>query len=475
VSESGAALKVFVSSTSQDLREYRAVARNVILDVGWHPVMMEHFGASPSPTVDACLREVEQCDLMLLLGSFRRGWVPAVDQGGNATDSITALELAHARKRNIPVLAMLASETWPGNLWEDDADARAWVKRFRADLNLPAVFFDSEVVSAGEAERLPSFRSRVREVLLAHQRRRLEELASRRREETPQVDYFESACDGLFSGTDVPFVSLGIYGTGPLSSHALGKAFENGNIADQSLATASEYWERVHGSRAAFLRHFSRVVREQEQQVGELAVFALLSRIPRLPLIVCATFDRLLDQYLERAGKPFVVISHILRSADNVHDGKILVLRPGAAPDICLADKVNVEQGEAVVYRPLGAPFLHDLVDPELELDTVVVTETDHLTFLRRLENQHTQIPPRLSRLFKRCPLLFLGYALDVWQYRLVMQVFQSVGPRSPQCVTRAVRVTDTPMEAIAWKRLNADVIPMDPNEFASRAVRRAS
>ena len=473
MAKSGAALNVFVSSTSQDLREYRAVARNVILDLGWHPRMMEHFGASPSPTVDACLQEVEQCDVVLLLVSFRRGWVPRGDQAGNGTDSITALELARARQRRIPVLAMLTSETWPGNLWEDDSDSRAWVKRFRAELNLPAVFFDSEVVSAGESERLPAFRSKVREVLVAYQARRLQTLASRR-EEPSHVDYFESACDGLFSGTDVPFISLGIYGTGPLSSQGLVKAFENGAEPDESLATASEYWERVHGSREAFLRHFSKVVREQEQQVATAAVLELLARIPRLPLIVCATFDRLLDQHLSRAGNPPVVISHILRSAESRHDGKILVLRPGAEPEICLADKVNVEPGEAVVYRPLGAPFLHELVDPDLELDTVVVTETDHLTFLRRLENQHTQIPGRLSRLFKRCPLLFLGYALDVWQYRLVMQVFQSVGPRSAQCVTRAVRVAGTPMEEIAWKRLNADVIPMEPNEFAARAAQRA-
>jgi hypothetical protein len=35
------------------------------------------------------------------------------------------------------------------------------------------------------------------------------------------------------------------------------------------------------------------------------------------------------------------------------------------------------------------------------------------------------------------------------------------------------VRVVDTAMEEITWKRLNADVIRMDPDEFAIRAAKR--
>src|SRR4051812_9437332 len=87
-------LKVFVSSTSEDLRDYRAAARNVVLDLGWQPQMMEHFGASALPTVDVCLEQLEECDLVLLFVAFRRGWVPNQAQGGDDKSSITSLELA---------------------------------------------------------------------------------------------------------------------------------------------------------------------------------------------------------------------------------------------------------------------------------------------------------------------------------------------------------------------------------------------
>jgi Domain of unknown function (DUF4062)/SIR2-like domain len=479
-----AKLRVLVSSTSEDLRDYRAVARNVILDLDWHPRMMEHFGASSQVTVEACRREVEECELVLLFVSFRRGWVPSAAEGGNGKDSITALELAHARSLKKPVLAMLTSETWPGNLWEDDGDARSWVKQFRAGLNLPAEFFDHEPVTSGENERqLPGFRAKVRQLLVGHQERLLRERPAEGKS-TTGLEYFRSACDDLYEGRSIPFISSGIYGTGPLSPRALAQdlltdAVAEGLVTDaeldgQSLATCAEYCERLSGSREAFLQKFNKIVRQQEAQATPLPVYTLLASIPQPPLIVCATFDRLLDQTFAAAGRTYVTISHVLRSADGRHDGEVLVLRPGTAPEFCLADKVSVADTDAVVYRPFGAPSLHEKVDPKFKLDTVVVTESDHVAFLRRLENQSTGIPEQLRVALGRRPLLFLGYALDVWQYRLMMQVFQPAGPRETVSVPRAVRVVGGAMEEIVWKRLSADVIRLDPNEFATRAAERA-
>ena len=86
---------IFVSSTSEDLRNYRGVARNLILKMGWHPEIMEDFGASPTPTVEACREKIKDCDALLLVVVFHCDWLPSTDQGGNGTDSITALELAY--------------------------------------------------------------------------------------------------------------------------------------------------------------------------------------------------------------------------------------------------------------------------------------------------------------------------------------------------------------------------------------------
>jgi hypothetical protein len=163
-------LRIFVSSTSLDLHHHRKVVESAILDQQWHPVVMEHFGTSTEPTLEACTRAVERCDLLILMVAFRRGRVPTVAQGGDGLRSVTAFELDVARRRGIPVRVLMARESWPGSLWEDDQDARIWVRRFREELNQLAEFFDVETLTEGSTEPRPGreFRSLVRKVLLDH-------------------------------------------------------------------------------------------------------------------------------------------------------------------------------------------------------------------------------------------------------------------------------------------------------------------
>jgi hypothetical protein len=464
-------LTVFIASTSQDLEEHRAAARLAVLDMQWLPNMMEHASASEHPTLAACRERVEESDLMLLIVAFRRGWVPSAAEGGDGVDSITSFELQHARARGIPVLMLLASDAWPGRLWEDEPGARAWVSRFRATLNQPAIFFEPEPTGAKDAERLPAFRTKVKSVLVDHQRRLLAAEPPAGRE--PQVDYFDDARASLRDGVAIPFVGSGVFGAGPLGPRALVaelRGAENRRAADGdaiSLATASEYVERYLNSRSRFLDVFRAILERQGARAATPPIFTLLGS-PRPPaLVVSATYDRMLEDTLARYQP--VVVSHVLRSYEGRHDGRILVQRPDMPPEMCLADKVDLRGAGCVIYKPLGSPLPVRDLDPDLEIDTVVITETDHLTFLGRLENQHTQVPPVFTRALQRRPLLFLGYDLDVWHYRLVMQVFQSVSRRGKAGPILAVRRSASPMEELAWTRLGASVIAMDTSTFVQR------
>lgn len=165
--------RVFVSSTSIDLRLHRQAVREAAVAEGFAPVMMEHFGAVAESTVRACCDFVQSCDLVVALVAFRRGWVPSADQGGDGVRSVTAFEIDAARAAKIPVYVLLAHESWPGNLYEDRQRARKWVQDFRAGLNQPAAFFLPGPVRAGTAEPEPSpeFGPAVRKVLLDYRSR----------------------------------------------------------------------------------------------------------------------------------------------------------------------------------------------------------------------------------------------------------------------------------------------------------------
>jgi Domain of unknown function (DUF4062)/SIR2-like domain len=462
-------LRVFVSSTSEDLRDYRAVARLVILDMGWYPEMMEHFGAMPKATVAACHEKLKQCDLLLLIVGFRRGWVPTPEQGGSGQDSITALELAYARELGIPILALLASETWPGNLWEDDAAARAWIKKFRDEINLPAQIFDYEVPTAAGSQSFPAFRALLRGTLVSHQERILSKEATPER--TDPLSQLESARATLGSGRCIPFIGHGVYGEGPLSTTAIIHAL--GQVHEASLATVAEYRERFLRGRENLLTRLEEIIREQAKEAAVPSVYELLVTM-RPPLIVSATYDLMLEQLLEeRAKQKIWIVCHVIHSLGGADSGKVLVFHglDDKTPELSLADKVNPRSTREtyIVYKPLGSPLLNRRLDPDLGIDTVVVTERDHLALLARLEHQSTGLPTAFCRYLQRYPLVFLGYTMDVWHYRLVLSVLQSIGQPGQPPVGLAVRQPTSEVEGSAWRRLGVELLPMDLESFTAR------
>ena len=99
---------VFISSTSEDLRLYRAAARDASISAGFTPEMMEYLEASGTdPPLDECLARVSQADVLVVLVAHRYGWVPP-----GQTKSITWLEYEHTKKE---VLAFLVDPEfdWP--------------------------------------------------------------------------------------------------------------------------------------------------------------------------------------------------------------------------------------------------------------------------------------------------------------------------------------------------------------------------
>ena len=459
-------ITVFVSSTSQDLEDYRAVARNVILDLDWRPKMMEHFGAMSDPTVTACGAALEDCDLVVLLVAFRQGWVPTVEQGGNGRDSVTALELAHARAKNIPVLLLLANKSWRGDLWEEEQAKREWVKAFRDGLNQPAAFFDYEE----PATRLPGFRAILKENLLKYKERVL----ARRAPAAPAVEFFDTARDALMDGSGIPVLASGVYDDGPLSSDALVEALLTAQAGltgvskeQMPLATAAEFRERRDGSRQRFLNQFRRVLDQQSSKVASCPMLDVLAGLENTRLIVYATYDRVLEERLNKAERKYTIVSHVLRSCDGAKDGNIVVIRPGGDAEFFPANKVDIPEDGVIIYKPLGSPFVHDKLDPDLEIDTVVVTETDHALFLQRLHSPETGVPNPLKRILRNSPILFLGYRMNVWQYRLIMLMFDFPLRLARGAVMFAVRVPETELEEIAWNKLNTSLIRMQLDQFA--------
>jgi formylglycine-generating enzyme required for sulfatase activity len=105
---------VFISSTSEDLKEYRAAARDAALSAGFRPVMMEYFAASGGQPLRECLDRVSPCDPLVVIVAHRYGWVPRDQHDGDAK-SITWLECEQAVRQGKEVLVFLLHKDarWP--------------------------------------------------------------------------------------------------------------------------------------------------------------------------------------------------------------------------------------------------------------------------------------------------------------------------------------------------------------------------
>lgn len=115
-------MRIFVSSTSEDLAEHRAAAIQGLRRLGHEVVAMEDFTAVGSYPVDRVLELVRESDAFVMLIAWRYGFVPTpTNQEGLPKDSvpgetsITEYELLAAKEKNLPISVFLLGENapWP--------------------------------------------------------------------------------------------------------------------------------------------------------------------------------------------------------------------------------------------------------------------------------------------------------------------------------------------------------------------------
>ena len=154
-------MRIFVSSSFQDLAEYRAAVIRVLRQLGHEVVAMEDLVAASEVPLKQMLDKVERCELYLGLFAWRYGFVPqrASNPSDDVSDpkvsravfgktSITHYEYLHAKAKNIDRLAFLLDErvAWPPHLIDGFStldpvapkDATA-IRALRAELQLGAV------------------------------------------------------------------------------------------------------------------------------------------------------------------------------------------------------------------------------------------------------------------------------------------------------------------------------------------------
>lgn len=101
-------LKVFISSTYIDLKDYRQVAITVVNRYKCVPLAMEFFMSRPEEPTKVCEKEVRECDILVGIYAHRYGFIP-----DGQDKSITHQEYELAKKEGKECLCFIVDQDFP--------------------------------------------------------------------------------------------------------------------------------------------------------------------------------------------------------------------------------------------------------------------------------------------------------------------------------------------------------------------------
>ena len=113
-------MRIFVSSSFEDLKDHRASAIRVLRQLGHEVIAMEDMTAGSLAPLAKVLEMVDRSEAYVGIFAWRYGYAPqagaappAVAGATPGQTSITEYEYLRAIERGLPVMAFLLDERWP--------------------------------------------------------------------------------------------------------------------------------------------------------------------------------------------------------------------------------------------------------------------------------------------------------------------------------------------------------------------------
>ena len=171
-------MRIYVSSTFEDLREHRRAVGRVLRQLGHEVAAMEEYVAEGTRPLAKVLEDVAASDLYVGLFAWRYGYVPATGPiVGNAIpgqSSITEYEYRQALASGKPVLIFMLNESvaWPVHFIDRDPVSAEALRQLREELQREHLvsFFDTPEALAAQvavAVSTQGLRDKVRDQLIS--------------------------------------------------------------------------------------------------------------------------------------------------------------------------------------------------------------------------------------------------------------------------------------------------------------------
>lgn len=172
-------------------------------------------------------------------------------------------------------------------------------------------------------------------------------------------------------------------------------------------------------------------------------------------LIVTTNYDDLVEQAFIRAKRPYDMVVH---PTDPARAGSVIWWKHEATEPIYVPpNSLQIDLSKTtVVYKMHGS--VNRLYH---RMDDYVITEDDYIEFLTRMIGQ-TAVPAQFMAHFRTHRFLFMGYGLNDWNLRVILN---NLHTRK----SWAIQYGPSAMEKRLWDRRNVDIYDVDINEFTKQ------
>src|SRR4030095_7008164 len=175
----------------------------------------------------------------------------------------------------------------------------------------------------------------------------------------------------------------------------------------------------------------------------------------------------------EKSGKPFDLVVHPTDRKD-VEASVLWWPHMAEKPETIAPNKLFVDlKSTTVIYKMHGT--VHRITK---EWDSYVITEEDYVNFLSRMTGQ-TAVPAQFMRHFRARHFLFMGYGLNDWNLRVVLNNLRSVLPGETSAADEvneeeelrswAIQFRPSDLEVELWNARNVRIYDVDINQFVQR------
>jgi hypothetical protein len=153
-------------------------------------------------------------------------------------------------------------------------------------------------------------------------------------------------------------------------------------------------------------------------------------------LLVTTNYDTLMEQALDARGIKYDTVIHC---TDIGHRGSVMVKRHGTEQSeyITPTDFYADLKTTTVLYKMHGS-ISRSGTSPQTGASVnFVITEEDYVAFLSKLSSAPPVVPPLFRSHFQRSSFLFLGYSLEDWNVRVILDSLNDVMSDDPSGARR--------------------------------------